>query len=63
VVADVRRSYIRSEGRLVAVVGIDDVVVVETPDAVLVTSRERSQEVKVIVDKLAGRPEVEEPPS
>ncbi|TYL52050.1 mannose-1-phosphate guanylyltransferase [Nocardioides sp. BGMRC 2183] len=38
--------------RLVAVVGIDDVVVVDTDDALLVTSRERAQEVKAIVAAL-----------
>jgi mannose-1-phosphate guanylyltransferase len=40
--------------RLVALVGLDDVVVVDTPDAVLVTTRERAQEVKRLVDELRG---------
>lgn len=39
-------------GRTVAVLGLDDVVVVDTPDAVLVVSRERAQEVKAVVDGL-----------
>jgi mannose-1-phosphate guanylyltransferase len=39
-------------GRLVAVVGIDDVVVVDTPDALLVTTRAHAQEVKTMVDRL-----------
>lgn len=39
-------------GRLVAVIGIDDVVVVDTPDALLVTTRSRAQEVKRIVAAL-----------
>lgn len=39
-------------GRLVAVVGLEDVVVVDTPDALLVVSRERSQDVKALVDRL-----------
>jgi mannose-1-phosphate guanylyltransferase len=39
-------------GRLVAVVGLDDVVVVDTPDAVLVMPRSRAQEVKGVVDSL-----------
>jgi mannose-1-phosphate guanylyltransferase len=39
-------------GRLVAVVGMDDVVVVDTPDAVLVMPRSRAQEVKGVVDAL-----------
>ena len=61
VVENTLRSYVRSGSRLVAVVGVQDVVVVETPDAVLVTTRERSQQVKAIVERLAGRPEIEEP--
>jgi mannose-1-phosphate guanylyltransferase len=39
-------------GRLVAVVGLEDVVVVDTPDALLVTTRERAQQVKAIVEML-----------
>ena len=38
--------------RLVSVVGLRDVVVVETPDAILVSSREKSQDVKNIVTRL-----------
>jgi mannose-1-phosphate guanylyltransferase len=39
-------------GRLVAVVGLDDVVVVDTRDAVLVTSTARAQDVKAVVAAL-----------
>ena len=39
-------------GRVVAVVGLDDVVVVDTPDALLVTTRARAQDVKQIVAAL-----------
>jgi mannose-1-phosphate guanylyltransferase len=39
-------------GRLVAVLGLDDVVVVDTPDVLLVTTRARAQDVKLIVDHL-----------
>jgi mannose-1-phosphate guanylyltransferase len=44
-------------GRTVAVLGLDDIVVVDTPDAVLVTTRERAQDVKALVDllKASGR--------
>jgi mannose-1-phosphate guanylyltransferase len=44
-------------GRVVAVVGLDDVVVVDTPDALLVTTRARAQDVKQVVAMLkdAGR--------
>ena len=44
-----------SAGRMVAVVGLDDVVVVDTPDAVLVTTRARAQQVKQAVDALKQR--------
>ena len=46
-------------GRLVAMVGVQDIVVVDTPDALLVTSRERAQDVKTLVDRLReSRPEL-----
>lgn len=48
----VSNSYVRSSGRLVACVGVDDVVVVETADAVLVTGRDRSDSLKTVVDRL-----------
>jgi len=49
---DTRNSYVYSEGRLVATVGIEDLVVVETADAVLVAHKDRVQEVKTIVNRL-----------
>lgn len=45
-------SYIYSQGRLVAAVGLRDMVVVETKDAVLVAERSQVQEVKDIVEEL-----------
>jgi mannose-1-phosphate guanylyltransferase/mannose-6-phosphate isomerase len=50
--ANVTDSYIRGDHRLIAVVGLDDVVIVDTPDALLVTTREKAQDVKSIVDRL-----------
>lgn len=44
--------YARSDQRLLSLVGVEDLVVVDTPDAVMVASRERAQEVKQIVDLL-----------
>jgi mannose-1-phosphate guanylyltransferase/mannose-6-phosphate isomerase len=52
VVQDCRNSYIRGESRLVAAVGLEEVVVVETKDSVLVTTLKSSQDVKHIVDDL-----------
>lgn len=53
-------SYFRSESRLVAGIGVTDLVVVETADAVLVSDRANVQEVKRIVNRLKDlkRPEV-----
>ncbi|MEA1943234.1 MAG: mannose-1-phosphate guanylyltransferase/mannose-6-phosphate isomerase [Pseudomonadota bacterium] len=49
---DTRNTYVLSTGRKVGVIGVDDLVVVETQDAVLVTRRDASQEVKTIVEGL-----------
>ncbi len=51
--------YVRSEGRLTAVVGLSDVVVIVTDDAVLALHRDQAQQVKAVVDRLraAQRPE------
>jgi mannose-1-phosphate guanylyltransferase/mannose-6-phosphate isomerase len=49
---DVTNSYLRSESRMIAGIGIDGLVVVETADAVLVADKSRSQDVKEIVDRL-----------
>ena len=56
---DATRCYVRSDGIVTAVVGLEDVVVVVTEDAVLVTHRDRAQDVKRIVERLkdAGRHE------
>ncbi|MCF8125425.1 MAG: mannose-1-phosphate guanylyltransferase/mannose-6-phosphate isomerase, partial [Desulfotignum sp.] len=49
---DVNDSYINAQSRLVTAVGLDSVVVVETKDAVLVSPRNRVQDVKQIVNQL-----------
>ena len=43
---------VAGSGRRIAVIGLDDVVVVDTPDALLVTTRARAQDVKKVVDLL-----------
>ncbi len=50
--ADSRNTLVHATSRLVALVGVQNLVVVETPDAVLVASRSRSQDVKHIVNAL-----------
>ena len=49
---DTTNSLIRSDGRLVVVVGMDDVIVVDTKDALLVTNRAHAQKVKQVVEAL-----------
>jgi mannose-1-phosphate guanylyltransferase/mannose-6-phosphate isomerase len=53
-------NLVRAESRLVAVAGVDDLVVIEAADAVLVAPRADAGAVKSVVDRLAqfGRPEV-----
>lgn len=48
----VNNSYLRAESRLLAVIGLDNHVVVETPDVVLVAHKDQSQHVKDIVANL-----------
>jgi mannose-1-phosphate guanylyltransferase len=50
-----RNNYVYSPGKLVALVGVDNLVVVETDDAILITTRERSQDVRRVVSELAGK--------
>lgn len=52
---DAQRAVVFGDGRLVAVVGLDDVIVVDTPDAILVCHRDRAQDVRRVVDELARR--------
>jgi mannose-1-phosphate guanylyltransferase/mannose-6-phosphate isomerase len=55
VVAEATRNcYLRSEAGLVAAIGIEDLVVVATADAVMVAPRKRTQEVKTLVARLAS---------
>jgi mannose-1-phosphate guanylyltransferase/mannose-1-phosphate guanylyltransferase/mannose-6-phosphate isomerase len=49
---DTQGSYLRSEGPLIATLGVRDLIIVATPDAVLVADRARDQQVKVLVDRL-----------
>lgn len=49
---DTTNSLIRSDGRLVVVIGLNDLIVVDTKDALLVTDRKHAQQVKSVVEKL-----------
>jgi mannose-1-phosphate guanylyltransferase/mannose-6-phosphate isomerase len=52
VAEETRNCYLRSEAGLVAAIGIEDLVVVATADAVMVAPRNRTQEVKKLVARL-----------
>jgi len=52
---DVSRSYVHSTSRLVAIAGVEDLVVVETPEAVLVVPRRNSQLVRDLVVEISRR--------
>jgi mannose-1-phosphate guanylyltransferase/mannose-6-phosphate isomerase len=62
---DATNSYVRSEGPLTAVIGMDEAVVVATDDCVLVAAKDRVQDVKGVVDRLKqmGRKEHAEHPT
>ncbi len=53
-------NYVWAPGKTVALVGVEGLVVVDTPDALLVTSKERSEDVGLVVDRLQReeRPEL-----
>jgi mannose-1-phosphate guanylyltransferase/mannose-6-phosphate isomerase len=55
----VRNSYIRADKGMIAAIGLDDIVLIATGDAVLAAPRERAQEVRALVEtlKAKGRPE------
>ena len=56
---DVRNTYARSDGPLTAVIGVDDVMVVATEDAVLVCAKDHAQQVKDVVEHLKADNRVE----
>jgi mannose-1-phosphate guanylyltransferase/mannose-6-phosphate isomerase len=52
VIVDSARCFIQSEDRMVAAVGVEDLLIVDTADALLVSRRDRAQEVKKVVERL-----------
>jgi mannose-1-phosphate guanylyltransferase/mannose-6-phosphate isomerase len=58
---DTRNTFVHASSRLVSMLGVSDLVVVETPDAVLIADKTRSQGVKEMVAELAlnGRQEIQ----
>ena len=54
-----KNSYVRTDGKLVAAIGVDDLVIVSTKDVLMVANKQNIQDVKVIAQQLrsADRPE------
>ena len=52
IVEDTHNSLVHADSRLVSVLGLDNIVVIETPDAVLVANKNRVQDIKKIVEQL-----------
>ncbi len=57
VTLDASRNYLRSEGPLVAAIGVEGLIVVATDDAVLIVPRDRAQDVKSLFELIRERPE------
>ena len=58
--ADSHNTLVHASSRLVSAVGLDNIVIVETADAVLVADRSKSQDVKKIVSQLSERQRAEQ---
>lgn len=54
-IVDSSNCYLRSEDRLIAAVGVEDLLVIDTPDALLVAHRNKAQEVKRVAIELKHR--------
>ncbi|MEW5942690.1 MAG: mannose-1-phosphate guanylyltransferase/mannose-6-phosphate isomerase [Pseudomonadota bacterium] len=52
VLVGVSNSFIQSEDRMVAAIGVNNLIIVDTPDALLVADRDRAQDVKKVVQQL-----------
>jgi mannose-1-phosphate guanylyltransferase / mannose-6-phosphate isomerase len=52
IIVDARNCYIQSDSRVVAAVGVEDLVIVDTPDALLISNKACTQDVKRVVSQL-----------
>nr|WP_317845950.1 cupin domain-containing protein [Pseudomonas chlororaphis] len=52
---DSRGNFVQSEGRMIATVGVDNLIVVETADAILVAHADRAQDVRQVARQLKDR--------
>ena len=56
---DTSNSYIQSDGKLTAVIGVDDIIVINTPDASLIVHKSRADDVKHLVRNLMSKGRME----
>jgi mannose-1-phosphate guanylyltransferase len=59
VLIETRNSLVEVGGRMIAVVGLSDIVIVDTPDALLVCHKDRTQDVKKVVEQLKEQKKTE----
>ena len=61
ILEDVANSYVHSENKLITALGVDGLIIVETHDGLLVTTKQHDQDIKKLVERLkkASRPETE----
>lgn len=52
-----RTIIVGHSGRLIAALGVEDLIVVDTPDALLICARDRAQDIKTVVDQIKARGE------
>jgi mannose-1-phosphate guanylyltransferase / mannose-6-phosphate isomerase len=52
IATDLTDCYVRGDGRLVAAIGLKDVILIDTADAVLAVARDRAQDLRLIVDQI-----------
>jgi mannose-1-phosphate guanylyltransferase / mannose-6-phosphate isomerase len=52
---DTRNTFVKTDGRLVAALGLDDLLIIDTPDALLVAHTDRAQDVKTVVSRLKAQ--------
>ncbi len=49
---DVKNSYVEATDRIVSIIGVDDLIIVDQPDALLICKKEQSQDVRWVTEKL-----------
>ena len=55
ILIDTKNTYAYSTGRTIAALGVENLIIVETPDAILVCDKDRSQDIKKIVEQLKAK--------